>query len=238
MKEAKNFIELSLKEKQILTKLSMNARESLASIAKKLNTTRQVMKYTIESLEKRGVIAGYYVILDAANLGCLYYTVQFKLKNLSEKREQEIINFLTAQKSVGWLWQEHVENDISLSLMARNVIHFDSIMKDIYSFIGTNLDYKSINIPIELCYLNCDFVNENSPRVEINLLTKEPITPNIDGTDWKLLELLSYRGRESLVQLGKDLSIAPSAVKLRINKLISLNIIKGFNLEVNYNLLG
>ena len=51
-------------ENRILALLSENARMSLAEMAARLETTPEAVREAIQSLEKRGVIRGYKVILN------------------------------------------------------------------------------------------------------------------------------------------------------------------------------
>ncbi len=68
-------LSINKKEKQVLYALSLNSRESLANIAKELNLSRQVVSYTLKSLENKGIIEGYYTILNINRLGFLYHRV-------------------------------------------------------------------------------------------------------------------------------------------------------------------
>ena len=55
-------------EHRILALLSENARMSLAEMAARLETTPEAVREAIQSLEKRGVIRGYKVILNESEL--------------------------------------------------------------------------------------------------------------------------------------------------------------------------
>ncbi len=55
-------------ENRILALLSENARMSLAEMAARLETTPEAVREAIQSLEKRGVIRGYKVILNESEL--------------------------------------------------------------------------------------------------------------------------------------------------------------------------
>ena len=55
-------------ENRILALLSENARMSLAEMATRLETTPEAVREAIQSLEKRGVIRGYKVILNESEL--------------------------------------------------------------------------------------------------------------------------------------------------------------------------
>lgn len=45
---------------KLLQVLEEDARQTLSQIAKKLKTSQQVVSYRLKSLEKRGIVGGYY----------------------------------------------------------------------------------------------------------------------------------------------------------------------------------
>ena len=47
---------LDLKDKKILNEIEMNARITHAELAKKLKTSKQVVKYRIKNLEKQNIV--------------------------------------------------------------------------------------------------------------------------------------------------------------------------------------
>ncbi|MBZ9729043.1 Lrp/AsnC family transcriptional regulator [Salegentibacter sp. JZCK2] len=60
----------------------------------------------------------------------------------------------------------------------------------------------------------------------------------IDKADLKLIELLKVNSKTSFADLSKKVSLSPSSVRERINKLEDIGAIKGYSLEVDQALLG
>lgn len=60
----------------------------------------------------------------------------------------------------------------------------------------------------------------------------------IDKADLKLIELLKINSKTSFADLSKKVSLSPSSVRERINKLEDIGVIKGYSLEVDQALLG
>ena len=150
-------IELSAKDKEVLSELGLNGRETLANIAKSIGSSLEAVKYSGENLECKGVIEGYYAIIDTSNLGFQSYRVSFKLRNTTKKKEKELVKELAKQENVSWLWQEHAENDIVIDITARNPIHLSNLLDNIYNILGENLENKIIHVLTELRYLKFDF---------------------------------------------------------------------------------
>lgn len=60
----------------------------------------------------------------------------------------------------------------------------------------------------------------------------------IDKTDLKIIQLLKDNSKASFAELSKKVSLSPSSVRERINKLEDIGVIKGYRLEVDQALLG
>lgn len=60
----------------------------------------------------------------------------------------------------------------------------------------------------------------------------------IDKTDRKLIELLKVNSKTSFAELSKKVSLSPSSVRERINKMEDMGAIKGYTLEMDQSLLG
>ena len=60
----------------------------------------------------------------------------------------------------------------------------------------------------------------------------------IDKIDRKLIELLKLNSKTSFAEISKKISLSPSSVRERINKLEDIGAIKGYSLEIDQALLG
>lgn len=98
--EKEEKIELDETDKNILKNLSINARISFIDLMEKLGTTRDIITYRIKKLEKNGIIQGFRTSFDLKKLGYSYYKVLFTFKNLSEKREKELISYCKFNKNI------------------------------------------------------------------------------------------------------------------------------------------
>lgn len=66
--------ELDIIDRKIIYVLDFDARMSLTQLGKKVGISKQVAKYRIESLVKRGVIKGFYTDANASKLGLEIYS--------------------------------------------------------------------------------------------------------------------------------------------------------------------
>lgn len=60
----------------------------------------------------------------------------------------------------------------------------------------------------------------------------------MDLLDLKILLKLSENSRKSFAQIARELGVGESTVYLRVKKLFDQGVLKGFTVDVDYNMLG
>lgn len=60
----------------------------------------------------------------------------------------------------------------------------------------------------------------------------------MDLTDIKIIKLLKQNSKLSLKELGQNVNLSTPSVSERINKLVDLNIINKYTIDINYSNLG
>src|SRR3989339_2250709 len=93
--------ELDLINSKIIYTLDFDARMPLSQLAKKVGISKQVVKYRIDNLVKRGIIKGFYTDINATKLGLEIYMVYFKFHKMSLETEKKFIKHMCSQENIG-----------------------------------------------------------------------------------------------------------------------------------------
>ncbi|MBU0461722.1 MAG: winged helix-turn-helix transcriptional regulator, partial [Nanoarchaeota archaeon] len=93
-------LKLDLKDRKILEELDLNARYFISDIAKKVKLNKEVVKYRIHNLEKKGVIQGYHTLINYAKLGLIPVEVSINLMDTRKETVEEMLAFLQAQPNL------------------------------------------------------------------------------------------------------------------------------------------
>jgi len=230
-------IVLELKDRQIISELSLNARATLSSIAKNLGLSKQVVKYRLGNLEKKKIIEGYYAILNINKLGYLYHRCFFKFNNIDLKKEAAIIRFCSNHKKIGWVFQHDGNWDFAVAVWAKNAIEFEEVLDEILHKYGNCFDDRRFSISTKIYHLKHKFLlgRTNSSALVLGGVLEEA---RLDEIDYEILGILAKSARKSFIEIGEMIGINSKLVKNRMDNLLRKKIILGFQVKLNHRILG
>ncbi len=229
--------DLDMLDRKIIFELDFNSRMPLSKLARKLRISKEVTKYRIDNLVKRGIIEGFYTDINASKLGLEIYMVYFKFHRMTPEIEKKFIKHMCSQESVGVNISVNGKWDYTIDLWAPSIMHFkrfyQNIMKDYEKYVKN----KQVVIETDFYYFK--------PKPILDIKSDEQITMTgdiesvkLDKPDKKILAQLAKNARIPLVELAKIVNLTPNAVKWRIKNLEKNNIILGYRVFINYQSLG
>ena len=229
--------ELDLKDKKILFALDFDARMSLTQLGKKVGVSKQVAKYRIENLSKRGIIKGFYTDVNASKLGLEIYMVYFKFHNMAPEIEKKFIRHMLSQESIGANISVNGKWDYTINIWAPSIMHFKRIYQKIMKDYEKYVKSKQVVIETDFYYFKPKPIMDKKSDEQITM-TGDIEKIELDDVNKKILQNLCKNCRISLVELGKIVKLTPDAVKERIKILGKNSIILGYRLFIDYQLLG
>ena len=229
---------LDLKDKRILHELDIDAEISTSKLAKNVGLSQQVIDYRIKNLIKKDIIIGFFTIIDVAQVGYSPYRIQFRFKNISKEKKEEINQFFNQNQFV--LWSAYVGGrwDYVVDFFAKSNKDFDNQLSGIIKkFKNSIQDYKVFTI----LFLNM-YPHKYLPRLKKKISNIITIGPNINNKtigkkDLDILELIKNNSRLPYLQIAKKLNIDRNTVKYRIKKLKQEGIIIGSKLYFRPSML-
>ena len=228
-------MQLDVKDKKLIYTLDFEARMSLVQIAKKLKISKQVAKYRLENLQKKGIIQGFYADINASKLGTEIYLVYFKFHHLSPDVEKQFIKHMAKQENVGVSVSINGKWDFCIGIWAESIMHFKKYYQDIMKDYGKYIKSKTVMIETDFYYFKPKQLLEKNDKQIV--MTGELEQYKLDKIDKKILIKLAENCRVSFVDLGKITGLSPNGIKSRIRNLEKNNVILGYRVMINYPLL-
>jgi Lrp/AsnC family leucine-responsive transcriptional regulator len=231
-------VKLDNRDKKILFQLDLNARQSNSEIARKLRLNPNFVLYRIKNLERKGVINGYYTMIDFSKLGFFMVRVYIKLKNTSPELKKVLIDFVNNQHNIFWFASIEGQWDIIIAVLVRSHKEFEEFWEDFEVYFKGKIYSYNQAIMYEFLAYRKNYLTTEDNYHEPAISGGQREKYQLDHKDALLLKSIASNARKSLIDLAKDINVTPMAALHRIKKLQKNNIILGFRPMINLNALG
>jgi DNA-binding Lrp family transcriptional regulator len=229
-------VKLDAKDRKLIHSLDFDARTPLSSLAKKIGLSKQVTKYRLDNLQKKGVIQGFYTDINPSRIGMSIYLVYFTFQNFPVEKEEKFIQHVASQKSVGVNVSFNGIWDYCIGIWAEDLIQFKDYYRTIMNEYEQFVKNKVVMIETDFYYFKPKQILELAEDRQISMTGSSEIL-HIDHMDRTILSKLSQNARMPLIELGKEVELTPNAVKQRIRNLERNGVILGYRVMINYRLL-
>lgn len=130
---------------KIIGVLSENARENIVVIAKKLNTTVDIVRYRIKKLIDNNLIQSFRSIINREVLGYQHWNILIKTQSLNEEKEKQFISFLKEVPNVIYVTKYVNDFNIGFELEVKNMEELHGILTELrYKFSDVIKSYETV----------------------------------------------------------------------------------------------
>ena len=229
---------LNIKDKKILYELDRNSRIPLTKLAKKLQTSKEVVHYRIKNLIKDKIILQFHTVPASYRLGLIAYKVYLRLQDISKIKFDELIQFLRKNKDVFWIAVSKGRWDLIFGIWAQNIEDFFTIHDTILDKFSKYIQEKELSISRENIQYNRRWLySDNSITQEFNFGEKEEqIKLNLE--DKKILDSLIDNSRKKIIDIAKETKLSTDKVSYKIKQMEKKKIIRGYKTLWNASQLG
>ncbi|MFH1073232.1 MAG: Lrp/AsnC family transcriptional regulator [Nanoarchaeota archaeon] len=232
-----NLVKLDLKDKKLLSVLDFDARLPYSRLAKKIGLSKQGAEYKLNNLLKKGVIKGFYPVINVPKLGYLYCRLSLTLQNVTREKYQEIVNYLLNHKKVFWLFEMQGIFDIFLAMWVQSLTEFKDFIMEVENRFGEHIKKKVENLATDVIHFQHRYLLGNKNTDEIHIKeTAERIA--LDELDKDILKILCTDARIPLVDIAKQVRESAKVVAYRIKKLEKKKLIECYRPIVDHNKIG
>ncbi len=222
---------------KVLHAYDLDARQSHASLSKKLGLSRDIVSRQITSLEEQRIVRGYITVVDIGRLGYSGYAVYARLDTASLAKQEKLIAYLEKRKEIYWLAKLGGRYDILFAIQARSVVHFSEVLNDILKLfpfvVGSQFAIRMKATQFQRAYL----VERPTKRIEGGFEMQknvESLTPR----EKTVLKSLIDNPLKSIVDIAKESRLTRITVKSIVSNLMSRGVIQKFSSLISPRKLG
>ena len=229
---------LNTKDRKILLKLDINARQSDVEIGRKVKLGKEIVNYRIKRLLNLGILGGFYTMIDFSKLGYRNIRVYIKFQTASLEKEKEIFDYLVKNKNTFEVIKADGDWDLVFTVLVKNIDNFFKIWDEF------QLKYKEYIYKKEISlfhkYIHYPrFYLINKPNLDhTGLITGGSKEIEVDDIDWGILKNLATNARMSLVDLARKVKLSPGAVRYRMKQLREKRVILRYKANLYLSKIG
>jgi DNA-binding Lrp family transcriptional regulator len=116
---------------QILNILANDARKPIAELAKKVNSTIEIVRGKIKKMEEKGIIIGYRIAVNFNKLGLEFFKAIVYFKSLSSEEEKELFEWMRTNPYSLYYIRSLAPWEAELEFAVENYQHFNQIMNEL-----------------------------------------------------------------------------------------------------------
>ncbi|MFH2106568.1 MAG: winged helix-turn-helix transcriptional regulator [Candidatus Micrarchaeota archaeon] len=223
---------------KILAELDNDARAPNTRIAKKLRTNKNVVNYRIQNLEKKGIIRGYYTIINAYKLGYQGYRLYLRFQYTDTQKEKEIMEYFIKQKNNWWI--SYLKGNWNMAILSwfRNQRELVGAMNEFFKQYRDFVEDYQLVVYYGIKHYRLPFTKKYLMGGAKKECMQADEKIETDKTEIEILKYLSTNGKASLIAIANKVNLTPSAVKYRIKQLLNKGIVLGFRPIFDIKKLG
>jgi DNA-binding Lrp family transcriptional regulator len=231
---------LDLKDRKILYHLDFDSRQSFRSLGKKVGLSKDIVASRVKKLQEKGIIKGFFGIIDYSKLGYSLYRFYFSFQNVTTELKKEIIEYFLNDKYVATIISLEGNYDLLVCILVKNYPQAQSFWENTLKKYGKYISKKVFTA----------FSKEESYAYRF-LLDEKDYSPTrihrwfdsgkrveIDDLDYKILKLISENTRLSTIDIAKELYTTSAVIHYRLKKLMELDIIVAYRLYIDFPKIG
>lgn len=227
-------MKLDAKDRKLVALLENNSRATLSELAKEVKLSREAINYRIKRLQENGVIKSFIAMVNFTKLGYTSFALYFKLQNVTEKEEKEIIESLKSNKNIIWFASVGGSYDLVVELVTKDIqdfnVHYNNLLSQFHKFIARS----EVIIRLEQNQLPRSYIHEL--KQENTKISTSPI--KLDEADKKILLLLSQNARIPNIEISKKLNLPQTTVSHKIKNIQKSGIITKYSIFLNPKQIG
>jgi len=230
---------MDLVDRRILDHLDKDARSSYSAIGKRIKVPKETVKYRIRQLERKGIIRGYYTVLDFTALGFNVYRFYLRLQSMGPEEEREFIEHLRSSANVSVLYRTNGPYHIAMAVWARDVWELEAFWTRLKERFGSRISAFHLSIMCQYLEFSRDYLlPQGSAGKRIYATIADSPPAKCDEQDIRILTYISDRARSPLTAIARATGMGISTVRQRLSRLTKRKVVLGFRTTFDLAKLG
>jgi len=189
---------LDLKDKRILHETDLNARLFISDIAKRVKLNKEVVKYRIRNLEKKGVIKGYQTLINTSKLGLIEFEYAINVMDVTHEELAKMREYLVKHPQVTKVAECDVVWDLVVNVVSKNHKEFHDFYGEFKKEFRKYIERDAISLITEQKFCSRAYIEGEKEFIHIPFPEEKS---DFDATDLKLLRLMAFDAKVPITKM-------------------------------------
>ncbi len=236
-----NMINADTIDRKLLFELSIDSRQPLAKIGRKIGIPKSVVDYRLHRLIEKGIIKKFNLYIDYNKLGYRQIKLFYKYQYINPQKQKEIIDYFVGKKYCNLVASTEGQFDLLVGIMETNNNSICNFWEETQEKFGHFFKNKELTVHIKDMSFTKSYMLEDK-NISHDYLGNNNSSSNkainVDQLDINLLRILMRDARMPLNELTKLCSTSTPTISKRLKKLTSNSLIRTFTLDIDVKKLG
>lgn len=224
--------------KKILAAIEIDARIPISELARKVRTSRTVVEYRLKQFEEKGIIRGYYCLLDPSKFGLTVWKLWVSLRPTSQEDRIKFLTYVEKHPRVWWYAECAGIYDAVICILAKTPHEFNNFFNTLQDKYGTIITDSAILINVSFEYHTRGFLLDVPSNLIESSFQEKLMTTNISKGFMGILRFLSTNSRITYAELAQKTNKNVKTIKKIIQEIRKSGIIVYFRPSINVTKLG
>ena len=221
-------------DKKILTYIYHHYRDSISSIAKECNLSKDQINYRLQKYEKEKIILKYVTLYNYNLLGknnFIIVWISCKNKDILRKELEKMENILTYGDMIS-KW------DIFINFIYSDINEFKKELNEFLLKYKENIINHSLFITTSFHLFDLKTFNIKKKSQSFTVLEEKNNPIRLSENDIKILKLLENNGRIKIIDIAKKTNLSSTAIIKNIKKYKKIGLIQGVRVLLDMEKIG
>ena len=231
-------MKLLTRDLAILSTVELRADNSYQQISKLTGYRSHIVRYTLNKLLKLGVISQARPIVANEALGYFFTTLFFSLSSRRQKRKEELVDFLTSNPKVSWIFELGGDFQYGASFKVKHISEIRGFLELLSRKFGNIFFEKALSSQFSFTYFGRRYLSTARTKKKAIVFSVDDPQQQIDQVDSLIISGLTDENYASRIELARKIDIPVATFERRRLELESRGIIKGYFHWVDPEKLG
>lgn len=225
-------------DKELLFELDKNARQSSRQLARIVGINKEAALYRIKRLERKGIINGYYALIDFSKMGYFLVRAYIRLQRVTAEEEDQLISTLVQNKNTLQVYKTDGPLDIAIGVLVKNFSEFYALWEKFELKYKKSILETKTSVLFKYLHYNRNYLVEKKRWDNSAHSTGEANAISLDQKDISILKALATDAKMPAVKLAKKLGIPVTSLIYKLRQLEKKKVILGYKAMIDFDKLG